>query len=144
MYGCCPNTKFIYCPLVGVDVWKYIPFIAEKIPGLQDIITNAVIDINTHVLRLNQKRKSRMPHLATPVHTWKHNRYHHHLELLSIDGIHLSEELKKKWAHQFIKAILQNYMCKIPQVYYYLIIYCTLTLTLRQFVTLKARSNDYV
>ena len=108
MHGCCPSTKFIYCPLIGVDVWNYIPHIANDIPNLQDLITNAVIDVNKHILRLNQKHGSRMPHFASAVHSWKHNKFHHHYELLAKDGIHLTKELKVKWADQLLKAIRQN------------------------------------
>ena len=108
MYSYCPLAKFIICPLIGVDVWKYIPHIAEGIPNLQDMITGAVMDINTHILRLNQKRGSRMPHFASPVHSWKHKRPYHHLELLYKDGIHLTDNLKEKWAEQLLKAIDRN------------------------------------
>ena len=108
LHGCCPNTKFVLCPLVGVEVWKYIPRIATEIGGLQDMITNATIDINLHILRMNQKNRCSMPHLASPVHTWKHNRYYHHLELLAWDGIHLSVKLKTIWADQLIKAVERN------------------------------------
>ena len=34
MHGCRPNTKFILCPLVGVNVYDYIPHIAAEVPGL--------------------------------------------------------------------------------------------------------------
>ena len=108
MHGCCPNTKFIICPLVGVDVSNYIPRIAEKIPGLQDIITNAVTDINKHILAVNKRCQYRMPHLSTSVHTWRHGQYYHHLEQLASDGIHLSDNLERTWAEQLVKAIEQN------------------------------------
>ena len=108
MHGCCPNTKFIICPLVGVNVSAYIPHIADKTPGLQDIITGAVTDINQHILVVNKRRQYRMPHLSTPVHTWRHGRFYHHLEQLATDGIHLSDGLKKIWADQLVKAIEQN------------------------------------
>ena len=82
------------------DIEHYIPKIANKKPDLQEIITGAVLDINKHILRLNQKRGARMPHLASPVHTWKHNRYYHHLELLAVDRIHFSDKLKEIWAEK--------------------------------------------
>ena len=108
IYGCRPLTKFVFCPLIGVDVWKYIPHIAREVPGLQDMITGAVMEVNIHILRLNQKRASRMPHFASQVHAWKHNRFYHHLELLDKDGIHLTNNIKRKWAEQLLKAIDLN------------------------------------
>ena len=50
MHSCCKSTRFIFCPLIGVDVWKYIPHIARETPDLHEIITGAVIDVNKHIL----------------------------------------------------------------------------------------------
>ena len=108
MHGCCPNSKFIICPLIGVDVNKYIPHIASDIHGLQEMITTAVNEINIHILRLNQRHQYRMPHLSTIVHTWRHGRFYNHLEYLASDGIHLSDHVKENWAEQLVKAIERN------------------------------------
>ena len=103
-----PHTKFIICPLVGVDVEAYIPKIAAVREGLQDIMTNATMEVNNHILTVNNRRGYRVPYLATRIHSWHHNKVKHHYERLATDGIHLTDDLKQNWAAAFVKAVEKN------------------------------------
>ena len=103
-----PYCKFVICPLVGVDVSRYIPFIAATTPNLQNIFTGSTLDVNDHILHINQDRGYRMPYLATRVHTWRNHHYHHYYERLASDGIHLTDDIRHHWASALIKAIEMN------------------------------------
>ena len=103
-----PTTKFIICPIVGVDVQKYIPKIAETFPNLQDVFTNAIMRVNYHILTVSNSRSYRVPYFSTRVHTWHHGSVTHHYERLDEDGIHFTENIRKSWATAFVKAVEKN------------------------------------
>ena len=65
----------------------------------QDVVEDAVWEFNSQV--------TYCPALQHQVHRFckgSRRTYYHHLH----DGLHLSEDLKIKWANQFLKAMAHN------------------------------------
>ena len=103
-----PCTKFIFCPLIGADLEKALTKTPKRLPERQEILNEAVWSFNIRAWDINKPKNHYMPILAQPVHrhinNQKRNYYHH----LAKDGLHLTHELKTKWADQFIKALGKN------------------------------------
>ena len=101
-----PASKVIFCPLVGSDLDRVVNSGLILHDHKQDV-ENAIWEFNTNVFRISNERGTKTPALHHQVHRYcngKRRVYYEHLH----DGIHLSEFLKEKWAHQFVKVMAQN------------------------------------
>ena len=101
-----PASKIVFCPLVGSELRRIVNTSAVTCEDQLDV-ENAVWAFNTKVFEINDIRNTKCPILQHQVHRFckgKRRAYYHHLG----DGIHLSADLKSKWAHQFVKAMAQN------------------------------------
>ena len=107
------NAKWMFNPLTGADIYDYNNPIRKQLKGeelaayhakkpldhRQEIINQAVLDINTRVCKVNKNNKVITPYTAT-----YGSGYHHSYHYTS-DGCHLTEDGKKYWAKQIKKAI---------------------------------------
>lgn len=75
----------------------------------QDLLDTAIHDINIEINRFNTSNNAITPWLARDVHHnikgKKKNRY----DRLSEDGVHLSDNLKLKWAAEIVSALVKNH-----------------------------------
>ena len=99
-----PVAQVTYCDLIGMDLTAS-KYNEDPLPGQQDILNNAITDINTKIVEINRKNNIPTPWIAKRVHIPRKNGYHHHYCRLS-DGIHWSNELKKDCAGNIVKAIM--------------------------------------
>ena len=101
-----PATKVVFCPLVGVELARVVN--AHPVTDDQQwAVDTSIFEFNENVFKLNKEGGTFSPSLHRSVHrSTKGTRksYYHHLA----DGIHLSEELKVKWAEEFVKAAKIN------------------------------------
>ena len=92
-----PATKMVFCNLLGADLSRALKQDAE----VQQIILNeAIYLINEDIFQKNIVKKLFAPDLASPVHRQINGKNTTFLKHLSSDGIHLTRELKKKWARK--------------------------------------------
>ena len=96
-----PASNIIFCNMVGANLTNVLQRKAEK---EQLVMDEAIYKINDHIFRNNIEKGYWAPDMATPVHRMMNGQmksfYHH----LSSDGIHLSQELRKKWAKKILKS----------------------------------------
>ena len=101
-----PASKVVFCSLIGSELARTVNAHATS-EEQQVQVNKAVWEFNTNVFRINKERESFSPSLHNHVHRickGKEKNYYQHLR----DGLHLSDELKDKWAEQFLKAIAKN------------------------------------
>ena len=101
-----PASRVVFCPLVGVELEEVVNSHAVN-REQQEAVNEAVFDFNTEIFSINERRGTFSPSLHRTVHRTirgKNKSYYHHLS----DGIHPTEELKGKWADEFVKAIARN------------------------------------
>ena len=101
-----PASKVIFCPLIGSEL-KRVVNAHPTSQGEQEAVEEAVWEFNSQVFKINNRRGVMTPSLHHQVHRMckgKRCTCYHHLA----DGIHLTEDLKLKWAKQFVKAIAHN------------------------------------
>ena len=97
-----PASKVVFCSLVGSELSRIVNAYAVSVEQ-QLQMNRAIWEFNTNIFRINSERGTFAPSLHSQVHRMckgKERNYYHHLH----DGIHLTEELKIKWAEQFLKA----------------------------------------
>lgn len=99
--------KLMFCPTVGMDMAKY-----NGLPNRhaqQDHLDEMIISMNHAIIAFNKAN-----HVLTP---WTNKEIRHNKKggrkdtryyKLADDGLHLSEETKKKWALTLYNAILKN------------------------------------
>ena len=101
-----PASRIVFCPLVGSELERVVN--AHPIePSDQEAVEEAVWEFNTQVFKINNRRGMRCPSLHHQVHRFckgKRGAYYFHL----VDGLHLNEDLKTKWAKSFLKAMAHN------------------------------------
>ena len=101
-----PAAKVVFCPLVGLELERVVNEHTVEATH-QLIVDEAVFKFNTKIFDLNKKRGTFSPSLHRTVHRSSKGimkSHYHHLD----DGIHLSEELKDKWAAELVKATSIN------------------------------------
>ena len=112
------NSLWMFNPLTGADISGYnsperkgltgealAVFHANCAPDpLQSVMDQAVLIINTEVGKVNRINKVFTPYTASFVHRHYDKSYHHSYHHTR-DGCHLTQEGKKYWATQLVKAI---------------------------------------
>ena len=97
-----PASKAVFCPLVGTDLNRVVT--AHKVTDHQQHVVNeAIFDFNNETFKINKRRETFAPSLHRTIHRSKKGTkksYYEHL----VDGIHLQEHIKDKWAIEFVKA----------------------------------------
>ena len=87
----------------------------EKTPDpLQPVMDQAVLDINSEIVKINKNNNVFTPYTATHVHRHYGHSYHHSYQYAR-DGCHLKPEGKSYWAREIKKAIMKTRM-KSPKV----------------------------
>ena len=101
-----PASKVVFCTTVGVQLTEAVN--SHAVSSVQQhAVDEAVFDFNTEIFSINERRGTFSPALHRVVHRsirGKNKSYYNHLR----DGIHLTKELKDKWALEFVKAIVHN------------------------------------
>ena len=112
------ESKWMFNPLTGADISDYNNPDRKKLQGEQlaeyhrnktrhphqDVLNQAILEINTEIVKVNKKNKVLTPYTATYVHKHYGSSYHHSYQYTK-DGCHLADEGKKYWAKQVKKAI---------------------------------------
>ena len=112
------NSKWMFNPLTGADICDYnnprrrelkgeelTEYHLNKSPSHQQpVMDAAVLAINIEIVRINKGNTAFTPYTATFVHRHYGKSYHHSYQHTS-DGCHLTDEGKKYWASQILKAI---------------------------------------
>ena len=95
-----PASTFIFCPLLGADLERVLkkPAAREQI-----ILDEAIWIFNEEVFQRNSMKKVYAPNFADPVYREIRKVKKTFLHHLGDDGIHLSEELQRKWAKKIVK-----------------------------------------
>lgn len=99
-----PVPKLAFGQLIGMDLAVFNR--RKEVDTNQEILDNGILRINAAIAAFNSKNGASTPWLATDVHHNRKNgrkitRYHR----LAEDGIHLTDDLKDKWAVALDKAI---------------------------------------
>ena len=112
------DSKWMFNPLTGADTADYNDparkhmneaQLAEhhqnKIRSpLQSVLDQAVLQINTEIVKINKLNKVFTPYTATFVHRHYGGAFHHSYQY-TCDGCHLTSDGKKYWANRILKAI---------------------------------------
>ena len=112
------ESLWMFNPLTGADISDYNSPERKGLTGaalakyhesytpdpLQSVMNQAVLEINTEVGKINKNNKVFTPYTATFVHRHYDKSYHHSYHHMR-DGCHLTQEGKKYWANQIVKAI---------------------------------------
>ena len=108
IYNRHPASKAVFCPLVGSDLVRVLTCPNHLLLSQQQQATDdAVFAYNMEIFDLNKKRNLFSPSLHRTVHRSKganRKSHYHHLE----DGLHLTEDLRSKWATELVKASSNN------------------------------------
>ena len=96
-----PASTIIFCRIVGADMEKVLRRHADY---EQFVMDEAIYKINDHIFRKNIEKGLWAPDMATPVHRMIKGEMKSFYEHLANDGIHLSQELKEKWAKKLLKT----------------------------------------
>ena len=95
-----PNTTFIFCPLTGADLSLVLRKNAVK---EQEILNEAIWTFNEEIFQRNLYGNVYAPNFAEPVHRMINGVRKNFLHHLDRDVIHLSHDLKRKWAKKMVK-----------------------------------------
>ena len=101
-----PASKVVFCPLIASELTRVVNS-GVATDTNQRTVEDAVWSFNTKVFKLNSNRNTVSPAIHHQVHRYCKGRrraYYHHLR----DGLHPNEELKEKWANEFVKVMAQN------------------------------------
>ena len=101
-----PASKVVFCPLVGVDLIKVVT--NKLITGVQQSAADeAVFEFNNEIFNLNKEKGTFSSALHRTIHRSKGSVRKSHYQHLD-DGLHPTENLLEKWAHEFVKATGNN------------------------------------
>lgn len=98
--------NLMFCPTVGMDMAKYNR--QESRHAQQDLLDDMVISMNHAIIAFNKANG-----VVTP---WTNKEIHHNKKggrkttryyKLSADGLHLSDDIREKWAATLYEAILK-------------------------------------
>ena len=96
-----PASNLIFCRLVGANLEKVLKKHADF---EQFVMDEAIYKINDYIFRKNIEKGLWAPDMATPVHRMAKGETKSYYNHLADDGIHLSQELKEKWAKKLLKT----------------------------------------
>ena len=101
-----PASKIVFCPLPGSELSRIV---SEHKTSEEDqqAVEEAIWEFNSVVFEINAERGTVCPSLHHQIHRFckgTRRAYYHHLA----DGIHLTQNLREKWAKQFIKVMTHN------------------------------------
>ena len=96
-----PASKIIFCRLVGANLEKVLQ---RKIENEQEIMDESIFEINKYIHKKNIEKNMWAPDMATPVHRQIRGENKSFYEHLANDGLHLSNDLRKKWAKKILSA----------------------------------------
>lgn len=105
--GKCPR-RIIFGPLIGLDLAKY----NQRVISVNTVIHRLNVEIN----RFNKTNGAITPWLACDVHRNIKGRKKNRYQLLAMDGVHLTPEMRNKWVIELISAIKKNYREMCAQV----------------------------
>ena len=91
-----------YCDMIGMDLYSY-PRCMNPLPGQQEILNLAIMEINRKIVNLNKRNKTITPWIAKTVHIPRKDGVHHTYERLD-DGIHWDSDLKTSCAKRLVSA----------------------------------------
>ena len=100
LYQNYPASTFIFCPIPGANLNNVLKKQADL---EQDILNEAIWIYNEELFQRNIHKNVYAPNFADPVHRMINGVRRNFLQHLGKDGIHLSEDLKKKWIKKMIK-----------------------------------------
>lgn len=96
----------VFSHIVGMDLMKYNKENTRNVQ--QYVLDESITEINIAVNRYNEMHGAVSPWLARDIHRnikgKKITKYHK----LSDDGVHLTEDLKRKWAMEILSALRKN------------------------------------
>lgn len=97
------DIPIVVATFPGIDLVSYSPEYTDLLSPLQEVIDQAVVDINKRIRGINRLNETQTLNLAYPVHRCKGKMglYRNQYSLLS-DGLHPGEVLLKKWADNII------------------------------------------
>ena len=101
-----PASKVIFCPLIASELRRVVNS-GNITHEDQGEVENAVWEFNSTVFKINKEKSLISPSLHHQVHRFckgKKRNYYHHL----VDGIHLTDYLKNKWADEFVNVMAHN------------------------------------
>ena len=96
-----PASKVVFCRLVGADLSKVLKRFAYN---EQYVLDEAIYELNEKIFKMNVDKQLYSPDMSTPVHRKSNNKNISHYHHLSGDGIHLSQDLRKKWVKKMLKT----------------------------------------
>ena len=76
----------------------------KEIDNNQQVLDEAVVEINRRITELNKKNNVPTTWLSTVVHSYYRGKHHHNYKRLR-DGCHPDEVTKKKWGKLIIKSV---------------------------------------
>lgn len=99
--------KLIFCPTVGMDMAKYNRI--EDRHTQQDLLDEMVVCMNHTIIAFNKTNKVLTPWINKDIHhNKKGGRKTTRYYKLADDGLHLSDEIREKWASTLYDAILKS------------------------------------
>ena len=97
-----PATNMVFCNLIGADLSKVLK--KREVEEEQKILNEAIYIINDDVFQKNIVKELFAPDLASPIHRQINGKNMSFLHHLDSDGIHLSLDMKRKWARKMFKT----------------------------------------
>ena len=100
-YENAPASKMVYCNMVGADLSKVLK---REVNEEQQILNEAIYIINEDIFQKNIVKNLYAPDLASPVHRKINGNNMSFLYHLDNDVIHLSLDMKRRWARKMFKT----------------------------------------
>lgn len=95
-----PECKLHLCTITAVNVENAT---VNAQPGDQDRVNRKIWGINTHVHGKNKEMGVKTCWLSRFVHVSNNGKYSHWYDRLQEDGVHPTDMLVDKWAHEILK-----------------------------------------
>lgn len=100
-------VRVIFSKIVGLDIAKYNN---EMIPNSQQEELDSTINtINMEINSFNSPNDAISPWLARDIHKNARGRKKSRYYLLGDDGVHLTSEMRSKWATEILSSLHKNY-----------------------------------
>ena len=78
--------------------------LGKKCDSAQQVMNDSIYEINEYIHKKNIKKLQWAPDMATPVHRQIRGENSSHYNHLASDGIHISQDLRKKWAKKILST----------------------------------------
>lgn len=101
------NIKIITAPVTGMSLASYNGRLLQD-PEDQNLLNDTVIEINNRIIALNEGNGVRTPWTSAIIHRYYRGKYHFSYHRLSMDGCHLTDEIREFWAKKLADAIDHN------------------------------------